>query len=58
MGIVDEDIRRAMRSVPRHQFFLPDYVDQAFEDYALPIGYGQTISQPHLVAWMTELLEL
>jgi protein-L-isoaspartate(D-aspartate) O-methyltransferase len=47
-----------MRSVPRHKFVPSDYLDQAYEDHALPIGYGQTISQPYVVAWMTELLEL
>ncbi|MGB9521993.1 MAG: protein-L-isoaspartate(D-aspartate) O-methyltransferase, partial [Anaerolineales bacterium] len=36
----------------------PEYLDQAYEDHPLPIGYGQTISQPYIVAWMTELLEL
>src|SRR5688572_4055752 len=57
-GIKDEDVLRAMREVPRHKFVLPEYVDQAYDDHPLPIGYGQTISQPYIVAWMTELLEL
>jgi len=57
-GIMNEDILRAMRTVPRHKFVPPRYVDQAYEDYALPIGYGQAISQPHLVAQMIQLLEL
>ena len=57
-GIMNEDVLRAMRAVPRHQFVLPEYLDQAYEDHPLPIGYGQTISQPYIVAWMTELLEL
>jgi protein-L-isoaspartate(D-aspartate) O-methyltransferase len=47
-----------MRTVPRHEFVPPDYVDQAYADHPLPIGYGQTISQPYIVAWMTELLAL
>jgi len=57
-GITNEDVLRAMRTVPRHKFVPPDYLDQAYEDHALPIGYGQTISQPYIVAWMTELLGL
>lgn len=55
---MNEDVLRAMRTVPRHKFVPPDYVDQAHEDRPLPIGYGQTISQPRLVARMTQLLEL
>lgn len=57
-GVTNEDVLRAMRSVPRHKFVPPDYLDQAYENHPLPIGYGQTISQPYVVAWMTELLEL
>jgi protein-L-isoaspartate(D-aspartate) O-methyltransferase len=57
-GISDPDVLRAMRTVPRHQFVPSDYIDQAYEDHPLPIGYGQTISQPYVVAWMTELLKL
>lgn len=57
-GIKDENILEALRTVPRHRFVPFDYVEQAYEDHALPIGYGQTISQPYIVAWMTELLEL
>ena len=57
-GIMNKDVLRAMRTVPRHKFVSPDYVDQAYENHPLPIGYGQTISQPYIVAWMTELLEL
>lgn len=57
-GVTDPDVLRAMQTVPRHKFVLPDYLDQAYEDHPLPIGYGQTISQPYIVAWMTELLEL
>ncbi len=57
-GVQDPDVLRAMDSVPRHQFVPPDFLDQAYDDHALPIGYGQTISQPYIVAWMTELLEL
>ena len=57
-GVTDEGVLEAMRTVPRHLFVLPDYVDIAYGDYPLPIDYGQTISQPYIVAWMTELLEL
>ncbi|MGC9468696.1 MAG: protein-L-isoaspartate(D-aspartate) O-methyltransferase [Anaerolineae bacterium] len=57
-GVSDPDVLNAMRSVPRHQFVPSDYQDQAYADHPLPIGYGQTISQPYIVAWMTELLEL
>ena len=57
-GIMNPDVLHAMRTVPRHEFVPPEYIDQAYEDHPLPIGYGQTISQPYIVAWMTELLEL
>jgi len=57
-GLQDEDVIQALGAVPRHLFVPDDLVDQAYEDHALPIGYGQTISQPSLVAWMTEMLAL
>jgi protein-L-isoaspartate(D-aspartate) O-methyltransferase len=57
-GVKDPAVLRAMRTVPRHEFVPPEYLDQAYDDHPLPIGYGQTISQPYIVAWMTELLEL
>ena len=57
-GISDEHVLRAMRAVPRHEFVPPEFLGQAYENHPLPIGYGQTISQPYVVAWMTELLEL
>ncbi len=57
-GVADPDVLRAMRTVPRHAFVLEDYLKQAYADHPLPIGYGQTISQPYIVALMTELLEL
>lgn len=56
--LTDQDVIRAMKTVPRHRFVPEDLVDHAYDDAALPIGYGQTISQPSLVAFMTELLEL
>jgi protein-L-isoaspartate(D-aspartate) O-methyltransferase len=52
------DVREAMKAVPRAQFVLPRDLNAAYGDHALPIGYGQTISQPSLVARMTYLLEL
>jgi protein-L-isoaspartate(D-aspartate) O-methyltransferase len=52
----DERIVAAFRSVPRHAFVPTDLIDRAYADFPLPIGYGQTISQPSLVALMTELL--
>jgi protein-L-isoaspartate(D-aspartate) O-methyltransferase len=57
-NLQDEDVIRAFSAVPRHQFVPQEYLDMAYEDQALPIGYGQTISQPSLVAHMTEILEL
>jgi protein-L-isoaspartate(D-aspartate) O-methyltransferase len=57
-GVTDPGVLHAMRSVLRHQFVPDDYRDMAYADRPLPIGYGQTISQPYIVAWMTELLEL
>lgn len=57
-GVKNPDVLRAMRTVPRHLFVPERYRNQAYEDHPLPIGYGQTISQPYIVAWMTELLDL
>jgi protein-L-isoaspartate(D-aspartate) O-methyltransferase len=57
-GVSNADVLRAMRTVPRHNFVTPDMVWQAYADHPLPIGFGQTISQPYIVAWMTEQLEL
>jgi protein-L-isoaspartate(D-aspartate) O-methyltransferase len=48
----------AMNTVPRHSFVPQEYLDQAYEDHPLPIGYGQTISQPYIVALMTEKLKV
>ena len=57
-GIKDRYVLNAMRKVPRH-LFMPKYMrHDAYEDMALPIGEGRTISQPYMVASMTELLEL
>ncbi len=57
-GINDQDVLHAMRAVPRHLFVPENQKDFAYGDYPLPIGYGQTISQPYIVALMTELLKL
>lgn len=57
-GITDERVLQVMRKVPRHLFIDPALRDQAYGDYPLPIGEGQTISQPYIVALMTEALEL
>jgi protein-L-isoaspartate(D-aspartate) O-methyltransferase len=57
-GVENEDVLEAMRSVPRHVFVPAEYLNEAYADHPLPIGYGQTISQPYIVAWMTELLAL
>ena len=54
----DERVLRAMRVVPRHAFVPPDVREQAYADTALPIGHGQTISQPYIVGAMTARLEL
>jgi protein-L-isoaspartate(D-aspartate) O-methyltransferase len=57
-GVSNEDVLNAMRAVPRHLFVPEAEQTRAYGDYPLPIGYGQTISQPYIVALMTELLEL
>jgi len=57
-GISNREVLRAMDMVPREQFVLPDYVEAAYADQAMPISCGQTISQPYVVAYMTEQLEV
>ncbi|MFZ5915306.1 MAG: protein-L-isoaspartate(D-aspartate) O-methyltransferase [Chloroflexota bacterium] len=57
-GVTDERVLAAMRAAPRHLFVPSDLVPRAYQDRALPIGYGQTISQPYIVALMTQLLDL
>lgn len=57
-GIHDIDVLNALERVPREEFVLPEMQDQAYDDIALPIERGQTISQPFVVAKMTEALEL
>jgi protein-L-isoaspartate(D-aspartate) O-methyltransferase len=57
-GIRDERILAAMEEVPRHRFVPPHLAGRAYEDGPLPIGEGQTISQPYIVAQMTQALRL
>lgn len=57
-GVRDRRVLEAMRTVPRHRFVPPVYAREAYEDWPLPIGEGQTISQPYIVAFMIEALEL
>ncbi len=57
-GVIEGPVLEAMRRVPRH-LFVPDfYLDQAYDDHPLPIGFGQTISQPYIVGLMTEALQV
>ena len=57
-GVTDQGVIGAMLAVPRHEFVPASRRDMAYADRPLPIGEGQTISQPYIVALMTELLEL
>ena len=57
-GIRDRAVIEAMREVPREEFIDADLAEQAYEDHPLAIAGGQTISQPYIVAYMTEALEL
>lgn len=57
-GVKEPRLLEVMRRVPRHRFVLPEYRHQAYVDHPVQIGCGQTISQPYMVALMTELLEL
>lgn len=57
-GIRDPRVLRAMTLVPRHRFVPPALLAEAWEDRPLPIGYGQSISQPYIVAFMSEALRL
>ena len=56
--VKNKSVLKAMRTVPRHAFVPADLRSRAYIDSPLPIGYGQTISQPYIVAYMTELLQL
>jgi protein-L-isoaspartate(D-aspartate) O-methyltransferase len=57
-GIADQGVLRAMDEVPRERFVEPTFADSAYADQALPIACGQTISQPYVVAYMTEQLKM
>ncbi|MBC8460410.1 MAG: protein-L-isoaspartate(D-aspartate) O-methyltransferase [Deltaproteobacteria bacterium] len=57
-GVRDQAVLNAMRKVPRHLFVPADMLESAYDDTPLSIGHGQTISQPYIVALMTELLQL
>ena len=57
-GVRDPDVIRVMKNTPRHEFIPAHYRDQAYNDHPVPIGEKQTISQPYIVALMTEYLEL
>jgi protein-L-isoaspartate(D-aspartate) O-methyltransferase len=57
-GVKDTAVLRAMRQVPRHLFVPVSYAPQAYRDGPVPIGHGQTISQPYVVAFMAEALRL
>ena len=57
-GVVDRRVLKAMRNIPRHAFVPEELQAEAYQDNPLPIGYGQTISQPYMVGLMSSLLEL
>ena len=57
-GITDARVLAAMRAVPRHEFVPDQFFEEAYDDHPLPVGEGQTISQPYIVALMTSHLEL
>jgi protein-L-isoaspartate(D-aspartate) O-methyltransferase len=57
-GVSDPRVLAAMRDVPRHLFVSPSFRAKAYEPYPLPIGEGQTISQPYIVGFMTQILRL
>jgi len=57
-GVTDEPVLTAMRATPREKFFAPDDRDDAYLGQATPIGYGQTISEPYIVALMSQALHL
>ncbi|MCK4751461.1 MAG: hypothetical protein KAT15_30600, partial [Bacteroidales bacterium] len=57
-GVSDPNVIRAMKQTPRHRFIPEHLKEQAYKDHPLPIGSGQTISQPYIVALMTEYLQL
>ena len=56
-GLSNTAVLEAMKKVPRHLFIPKEYESEAYNDYPLPIGYGQTISQPYIVAYMTDIVK-
>ena len=58
MGIIDEGVLKAMEKTPRHQFVAQGLEHQAYDEKALPIGFGQSISHPYTVALMTQTLQV
>jgi protein-L-isoaspartate(D-aspartate) O-methyltransferase len=56
-GITNKPTLEAMKKVPRHKFIPSDQINSAYEDGPIPIGYGQTISQPFIVAYMTSVID-
>ncbi len=57
-GIDDPAVLETMGRVPRHEFVPAEFLSQAYDNHPLPIGYGQTISQPYIVALMTQVLDI
>ncbi|HEX2395333.1 MAG TPA: hypothetical protein VHI78_08305, partial [Bacteroidales bacterium] len=57
-GITNQKVLSAMRKVERHLFVPPEQISDAYGDYPVPIGYDQTISQPYIVAFMTDILDV
>ena len=57
-GVSSKEVIEIMKNTPRHVFVLPEYINESYNDYPLPIDEGQTISQPYIVALMTELLDV
>ena len=57
-GIIDKNVLEAIKKIPRHLFLNSSFEDFAYQDKAFPIGAGQTISQPHTVAFQSQLLEV
>ena len=57
-GVKNRSTLAALLLVPRHKFVPKDQMSRAYEDYPIQIGYGQTISQPYIVAFMTEIISL
>jgi len=57
-GVKNPRVLNALREIPRHEFIIGSRLEEAYADYPLSIGYGQTISQPYIVGFMTELLHV